>query len=167
MALFAAMSWFGRDEGLPDDPLGRETALLPTVVAWVQPDKAEAASTTALAKALRSDASPETTSALDIIQVAAVPSDNKPQKATLVLASASEPDPKIEAEPEPELLYVSGSRVNVRGGPSTSYGVIASLTYGIAVEDMGDASDGWRAIRLMDTGERGYMAGRFLTAEVQ
>jgi hypothetical protein len=178
VGLGAAMYWFGRDTGLPDDPIGRETALISSdLMASItgvieEPGEDEGR----LALALASDASPETATL-----VAFRPTQDKatvqPAVAVVdggetgVVSTASEPEASKplsgaeKAEPEPDYLYVSGSRVNVRGGPSTAYGVISSLSLGAQVEDMGDAGDGWRQIVLTDTGERGFMAGRFLSSE--
>jgi len=64
-------------------------------------------------------------------------------------------------EPDPLVLYVTGSRVNVRAGPSTGFSVISSVGFGEAVEVVADAGDGWAEIRLTD-GDTGYMARRFL-----
>jgi uncharacterized protein YgiM (DUF1202 family) len=176
-ALGASMYWFGRDEGLPADPIGRETALISddliTAIAGKAP---EAEEEDRLALALASDASPETATL-----VAFRPERDKPvaQPAvamvddgdTAVVGTASEPEASgpltgtEKAEPPADYLYVTGSRVNVRGGPSTAYGVISSLSLGTKVEDIGDAGNGWRQVVLTDTGERGFMAGRFLSSE--
>lgn len=178
--LGAGMYWFGRDAGLPDDPIGRETALIsPDLVASITGSLQDPSEQDdQLAMALASDSSPETATL-----VAFRPSQDKatvqPAVATVdggetgVVSTASEPEAskplsgteKVQADPQPDYLYVSGSRVNVRGGPSTAYGVISSLSLGTKVEDMGDAGDGWRQIVLTDTGERGFMAGRFLSPE--
>lgn len=169
--LGAAMTFFGRDEGLPDDRIGRDTQLfagLLTPGAAVGKPKSDTAD--ALAAALRSDASPETATIFlaasepeeDLLQTASLSAAQKPE-AEIVQASL-----ETEAAPEPEaapFLYVTGSRVNVRGGPSTSHGVINSLGYGTAVEDLGDAKGGWRQIRILETGERGFMSGTFLTED--
>jgi len=58
--------------------------------------------------------------------------------------------------------YVTGSRVNVRAGPSTEYEVISSVVRGEAVEVVGDGAVGWSRIRL-DGGATGFMASRFLS----
>jgi len=67
----------------------------------------------------------------------------------------------VDADPEP-LLYVTGSRVNVRSGPSTVYEAVTALTRGTAINDLGDAGEGWRMIRLPNGGI-GYMSGDFLS----
>lgn len=66
-------------------------------------------------------------------------------------------------EPAPlDQLQVTGSKVNVRAGPSTQNEVIDALTEGTIVSDLGDAGDGWRQI-LLPSGEIGFMSGDFLT----
>jgi hypothetical protein len=63
-----------------------------------------------------------------------------------------------------DLLYVTGSWVNVRSGPSTSFGVITALPYGEAVEFVAEDEAGWARIRL-DEGREGFMARSFLSEE--
>ncbi len=63
-----------------------------------------------------------------------------------------------------EMLYVTGSWVNVRSGPSTSSGVITALPYGEAVEFVAEEESGWARIRL-DEGREGFMARSFLSEE--
>lgn len=62
----------------------------------------------------------------------------------------------------PALLRVSGDRVNMRSGPSTANGVVASLPAGTLAEPLGAPAGGWVEIRVVDTGETGFMAARFL-----
>ncbi|MEM0937590.1 MAG: SH3 domain-containing protein [Pseudomonadota bacterium] len=86
---------------------------------------------------------------------------------TLALISIAEGRTQLPArqeariEIEPTWLYVTGSRVNVRAGPSTDFGVIGSVSFGDAVELVDDAGDGWAEIRVSGGGT-GYMARRFL-----
>jgi len=81
--------------------------------------------------------------------------------------------PAIEAAPALEVavvsdtglderMKVSGSRVNLRSGPSTGNGVIDSLVRGTVVEQLGDPGNGWVELRDVSTGVTGYMAARFL-----
>lgn len=171
---------WGDDNGLPETVIGREKPITDVLMSATGAKPSRDINET-LAQAMRSDASPETETKLTLFTPEPAPetpgatpvpaAQQAAQQGVQVIkagfgtenTTATEPAPP--PEPEPDLLYVSGSRVNVRGGPSTAYGVIASLSYGTAVEDLGDASRGWRAIKLIDTGERGYMAGRFLVTE--
>ncbi|MEM9250358.1 MAG: SH3 domain-containing protein [Pseudomonadota bacterium] len=83
---------------------------------------------------------------------------------SLVEAELTAPDTPEDAAPDADtapLLYVTGSRVNVRSGPSTGFGVISSVAFGDAVELVAETGDGWAEIRIAD-GSTGFMARRFL-----
>lgn len=60
------------------------------------------------------------------------------------------------------LLRVSGNRVNMRAGPSTADGILASLPEGALAEPLGPVSGGWQEIRVVETGQAGFMSARFL-----
>lgn len=81
-------------------------------------------------------------------------------------AAAPQPQPQRQpqqqAAADGDLMFVTGSRVNVRSGPSTEFSVIDSVAYGEAVEIVAFDENGWAEIRLADTGETGFMAARFL-----
>ena len=159
LGLAAGLAYLGRDEGLPDTRLGRvpdETLQDIDTVSFSAPTPDEITpdmTDTGLASAEKVEelttrqAQP---ASLFTLTDETVEISNTPEGQTAPVTEAA------------KALFVSGSRVNVRGGPSTSYGVIASVTYGTEVQDLGDAGQGWRAIRL-PSGDRGYMAARFLT----
>ncbi|WP_298858307.1 SH3 domain-containing protein [uncultured Sulfitobacter sp.] len=63
-----------------------------------------------------------------------------------------------------DVRKVSGNRVNVRGGPSTNYGVVSKLTRGAEVVILEDNGDGWVKMRPIDGGEAGWMADFLLTS---
>ena len=67
------------------------------------------------------------------------------------------------AEPSPELpVYeVTGSRVNMRAGPSTGHAVVAALGKGTQTQFLGQ-HQGWAQIKVIDTGARGFMSVKFL-----
>ncbi|WP_298496318.1 SH3 domain-containing protein [uncultured Maritimibacter sp.] len=171
--LGAAMYHYGREDGLPDDPLGRDTALItPNLLGGPTLDATNEKESDVLLAAIASDSNPESPTQLSLVSF-------EPEETVEPMMSAKNPtadvvegaiaataaDATTAKEPETTpMLYVSGSAVNVRGGPSTAFGVIDSLTYGTAVEDLGDAGQGWREIRLLASGETGYMSGQFLTA---
>jgi len=75
------------------------------------------------------------------------------------------PDAAAGAGPGEDTLFVTGSRVNVRSGPSTEFGVLTSLPYGEAVELLGYEGPSWARIRIEGGGE-GYMSRSFLEAEL-
>ena len=58
---------------------------------------------------------------------------------------------------------VSGSRVNVRGGPGTDFQVVNSLVRGAEVEVLEDPGNGWVRMRPVGGGPVGWMADFLLT----
>jgi hypothetical protein len=62
-----------------------------------------------------------------------------------------------------DLLVVTGSRVNLRAGPSTANAVVDSLAEGTLTEPLGAPVNGWQEIRDVESGLTGYMAARFLS----
>ncbi|UWQ17365.1 SH3 domain-containing protein [Jannaschia sp. M317] len=84
-----------------------------------------------------------------------------------VVVSLVQPAAPVETvvtppEADRDLLQVTGSRVNMRSGPSTSNGVVASLSEGTLAEPLGEPINGWQEIREVETGRTGFMASRFL-----
>ena len=63
-----------------------------------------------------------------------------------------------------DIRTVSGNRVNVRGGPSTNYGIVSKLTRGEAVKILEDNGNGWVRMKPVDGGESGWMADFLLTS---
>ena len=61
--------------------------------------------------------------------------------------------------------YVTGSRVNLRGGPSTGNAVVGQVTFGAAAEVLTDM-DGWYQIRLADGSASGWIFGKFLNEKL-
>ncbi|RYG92531.1 SH3 domain-containing protein [Loktanella sp. IMCC34160] len=83
---------------------------------------------------------------------------------TLVFQSLAQPlidtsAPALVAQTD--LRAVSGSRVNMRSGPGTSYGVIVTLTRGTEAEVL-ETLNGWARIRTVEDGKVGWMAERLL-----
>jgi len=66
----------------------------------------------------------------------------------------------------PEYLYVTGSSVNVRSGPSTDYRVVGRVVRGDSVELVSQEIDGWAEIRVLGTEDTGFMAARFLAEDL-
>ncbi len=137
----------------------------------------------ALLAEARSLSSDET---LDLIKAAVPVSATMPEsnyvKGTLVEFRSEKPsDTKFAAADAPadmrrgvvkaeraemlNLVYVTGSRVNLRAGPGTNSAVVTSLVRGSAAEAIGVETDGWQMIRDAETGIEGYMATRFLAAK--
>lgn len=78
----------------------------------------------------------------------------QPERPAEVTAAATAADE--------DLLRVTGSRVNMRSGPSTSNAVVGSLGRGDLAEALGTETNGWIEIRDVATGQSGFMAARFL-----
>lgn len=57
-----------------------------------------------------------------------------------------------------DIRYVTGNLVNMRGGPGTEYGKVGKLTQGTEVAVLEAPGNGWLMLRVMDTGEEGWMA---------
>jgi hypothetical protein len=107
------------------------------------------------------------------------PSAITPETLALIAAAGiSEPDAALDGAPDAtpdaredpaapglQTLYVSGTRVNVRSGPSTSFAVIGSLGYGEAVELVADSDGSWAEVRLSDA-RTGFMSRNFLEARL-
>lgn len=88
----------------------------------------------------------------------------KPSRTVAVAAVSVEPAaeaPAPAAEDVSRYWYVTGSRVNLRGGPSTSDAVVGQVTLGTEAEVLADA-DGWYQIRLADGSASGWIFGKFL-----
>ena len=107
-------------------------------------------------------------------QTAIVPTLSQPDTLGLALtdeasapvAPADAAAPSIAPPGTPETadlvtLFVTGTRVNVRAGPSTDFGVVDSVSYGEAVELLEYSGDSWAEIRI-DESTVGFMARRFL-----
>jgi len=170
-----AMYYFGRDDGLPADPLGRTPTPAPIPVV-IQPTPAPVPAadpttpdpgqpeTSAFSAAAATDLTPPHPPAPEATpQQTAEPA---PQPApTPVPDPEPEPQPQPQADPVPAVLFVTGNRVNLRAGPSTDNAVVTALTRGTPVDDLGAAGDGWSHIRAVATGEEGYMATRFLSPD--
>ena len=159
IAVGGAMVWFGRDEGLPEDRIGRERVAIPQSI-----------TTTPVVATPTPIAVSAPVSAPDPTPASQQPTPT-PQPAP---DPAPDPEPVVEPTPDPPadpveevaalpVLYVTGTRVNMRAGPATSFGKVGALTRGTAVDDMGEAAPGWSQIRVIETGQRGFMATRFLS----
>ena len=90
--------------------------------------------------------------------------------AKLITASLATPAivQEIPAVPQApiaaiDLRQVSGARVNMRAGPSTSYSVLDTLARGTNAEVIEVTADGWARIRVTSTDQIGWMAARLLS----
>ena len=78
------------------------------------------------------------------------------------LRAAAAPDAGAPDAGASDRMVVTGSRVNMREGPSTRNAVVDSLTRGTVVERIGVAESGWIELRDVATGRTGFMSPRFL-----
>lgn len=69
-----------------------------------------------------------------------------------------------DPEPQSDLRFVDGDRVNVRGGPGTDYAVVGKLFRNDMVEILADEGNGWLHLRDTVTGEEGWIADWLVTA---
>ena len=81
-------------------------------------------------------------------------------------APVAPPVPSVERSREPgqDLRIVRAARVNLRAGPGTFYEVVGKLTQGTEVAILHDEGDGWVELRVLDSGEEGWMADFLLMA---
>ncbi len=84
---------------------------------------------------------------------------NTPEPVAVAAVVIPEPVP----EPERIIWFVTGSRVNVRGGPSTNYEVLGKVVYGEAAEIISDPDADWVKIRIEGDGVEGFIMKRFMT----
>lgn len=169
----AAMVHYGRDDNLPTDRIGREPTVQQDTIVAVSA-KVKDTDTAAVVAASVASA----TTAPSFIVKAAATVDDTASPAALAEAAArkmasSAPAPSNDGEAHPTSLstdlptmFVSGSTVNMRGGPSTQHGVVSKLTRGTAVVETGQTDDGWSQIKVVDTGKRGFIASRFLKPQL-
>lgn len=62
-----------------------------------------------------------------------------------------------------DVRSVTGNRVNVRGGPGTTFGVVNKLVRGDQVEVLEDPGNGWVMLRPVNGGPVGWMADFLLS----
>lgn len=84
------------------------------------------------------------------------------QPATAEAEVAPEVAPVAENIPPADLRQVTGSRVNMRQGPGTTYPVIGTLFYDDQVEVVQSLGNGWVQLRRVSDNRIGWMAERFV-----
>ena len=82
----------------------------------------------------------------------------------LAIQVATEPTSpeKIVPSDELPLSTVTGSRANLRTGPSTQTNIVISLSLGSLTEALGPEQNDWIEIRDLNTGLSSYMSAQFL-----
>jgi len=76
---------------------------------------------------------------------------------------ASTSDPEVDL-PDRDIRRVTGTVVNLRGGPGTKYDRIAKLRRNDEVTVLQDLGNGWIKLRVVQTGRVGWMADWLVTA---
>lgn len=76
---------------------------------------------------------------------------------TLAVAEAVADRPGQDAAPR-DLRTVNGSRVNLRDGPGTGFGVLGTLARGTEVEVLEDPGAGWVRLQVVPEGQIGWIA---------
>ncbi len=141
----------GRETGEPLSPF--ETALAEVLALDVS------GKTVAAEKNLAAD-SPKSAPPAPLTRVAA--------RESAVLSVSAAPTRAEIAPPSREgaarYLFVTGSRVNVREGPSTHFPVVGRVEYGDPVELLAYEDEGWARIRLGEGGTMGFMSRQFLAS---
>lgn len=69
------------------------------------------------------------------------------------------------AEREARFLFVTGTKVNVRAGPSTQYRVVGAVVQGDSVELVSYEGNGWARIKIENGEKTGFMSRKFLAGE--
>lgn len=95
-------------------------------------------------------------------EVIPVSLDNAFETPAVVYAAAEEVV-EVEEVAKIDLRLVIGNRVNMRDGPSTNHLVLDTISRGTQTEVIAINSDGWVQIRLIDSGDTGWMAERLLS----
>ena len=104
-----------------------------------------------------------------VVAVAPAPVVEPAGTGVFTLATyADAPDATVtpEASADGEIWYVAGTSLNVRSGPSTDDAVVGKLKRGEAMLVVAREGDEWARIKIEGDGIEGYVATRFLSAEV-
>ena len=104
-----------------------------------------------------------------VVAVAPAPVVEPADTGVFTLATyADAPDATVtpEASADGEIWYVAGTSLNVRSGPSTDDAVVGKLKHGEAMLVVAREGDEWARIKIEGDGIEGYVATRFLSAEV-
>ena len=117
------------------------------------------------------DAAPVTAAPITAAPVTAAPVTAAPvqDNAVFTLSNYAEPAAELAAPEQAvtgEIWYVAGNSLNVRAGPSTDDAVVGKLSRGEAMLVVAREGDEWAQIRIEGDGIEGYVATRFLSAEV-
>ena len=148
VGLYATMAIWGEPTG-SDVAVSRDATLpssLPSLGAAPAAAEAEPAQGSTLADVSEKEA----------VEMALAAGEKKPEAATPAVAPQEEPEDLVER------WYVTGSRVNLRSGPSTGAAIVGGLSLGDRAEILSDPNDQWIRIRT-EEGLEAWIYGRFLS----
>ena len=102
-------------------------------------------------------------------RVAQIPSLAEPSSVlasleTAAALPATSPDPANPVIRDLDLRHVVGNAVNVRAGPGLGHRRVASLARDAQVTVLQDPGDGWLEVRIVKTGDTGWMSDLFVTS---
>lgn len=152
-ALYAILLVFGDETRRPAEVARAE----PQALSVITP---AALTTLESTPTLTSDISEREAVQLAIAAGKAIREERRNAGPKTIAVAAAGPVETVDA-PETPYWYVTGSRVNLRGGPGTSNAVVGQATFGTQAEVIGD-SNGWYQIRLADGSASGWIFGKFL-----
>ncbi|MGX9357485.1 SH3 domain-containing protein [Roseobacteraceae bacterium S113] len=101
------------------------------------------------------------------VGLTAAPTPTPAENVSVVFTPTPQAAPQEAAAAEVDLRQVTGNRVNMRNGPGTSFSVLARLEKGTDVEVLGFEDDGWLKLRVIESGQVGYMADWLVTASAE
>ncbi|MBM9596312.1 SH3 domain-containing protein [Roseitranquillus sediminis] len=148
VALYAVLIIWGEPRREPGVEVTRNNSLATTLVS---PASA------------RDETSPATNvSPAEAVQIALAAGEARPEAAPAAVA-VREAEPATE--PQRDVRFVTGTRVNLRAQPTTSSAIVGQVGVGDAAEVLSEGDGGWVRVRTLDEGTEAYIFGRFLSLE--
>ena len=100
-----------------------------------------------------------------IVEASAVAAPSETSTPAVSAPASEDPivTPVVATVPSIDLRQVSGSWVNMRSGPGTGFDVLDTLPQGTEAEVIEVDASGWARIRVVESGQMGWMAERLLT----
>ena len=89
--------------------------------------------------------------------------DRTPDAVVQQVSLQAEPENVAPVEaPVPGAWVVTGNRVNLRDGPSTGNAIVDQVVRDQTVEVLDATNNGWKRVRVSETGVEAYIFDRFL-----